>query len=152
MADALKKRSGHLGTITRTENSVKEILEKEPSTLTLLEISKIKCSLERCKEQVSKIEELKERIINELTENDTISEEIEAERSRIDDNDLSIKTTIKAFEKGGCSCRPETVTDCDWKWSTNIRFWIKAAETQSPYIYWEIWVETIFGHIQRHRW
>ena len=79
MAEALKRtRSRHLGTITRTENSVKEILEKEPSTLTLLEISKIKCSLERCKEQVSKIEELNERIINELTECDTISEEFEA--------------------------------------------------------------------------
>ena len=59
MAEAMKRtRSGHLGTITRTENSVKEILEKEPSTITLLEISKIKCSLETCREQVSKIEEL----------------------------------------------------------------------------------------------
>ena len=55
MAEALKRaRSGHLGTITRTENSMKEILEKEPSTLTLLEISKIKSSLERCREQVLK--------------------------------------------------------------------------------------------------
>ena len=45
-----------------------------------------------------KIEELNELIINELTESDTISEEIEAERARIDDNDLKIKTTIKALE------------------------------------------------------
>ena len=99
MAEALKRtRSGHLGTITRTENSMKEILKKEPRTLTLLEISKIKCFLERCKEQVSKIEELNKRIINELTESDTISEEIETEKSRSDDNDLRIKTTIKALE------------------------------------------------------
>ena len=99
MAEALKRtRSGHLGTITRTENSVKEILEKEPSTLTLLEISKIKRFLEKCREQMSKIEDLNERIINELTESDTISEEIEAEKYRIDDNDLRIKTTIKALE------------------------------------------------------
>ena len=77
---------------------MKEIIEKEPSTLTLLEISNMKCSLERCKEQVSKIEQLNERIIKELTEGDTISEEIEAERARNDDNDLKIKTTIKALE------------------------------------------------------
>ena len=80
---------------------MKEILEKKPSTLTLLEISKIKCSFERCREQVSKIEELNERIINELTEGDTISEEIEAEKSRNHDNYLRIKTTIKALEMAG---------------------------------------------------
>ena len=129
MAEALKRtRSGHLGTITRTENSVKEILEKEPSTLTLLKISKIKCSLERCREQVSKIEELNERIINELTEGDTISEEIEAERSRIDDNDLRIKTTIKALEMAeerieqaadAAPRQPQTVTEDSQQTSTS---------------------------------
>ena len=129
MAEALKRtRSGHLGTITRTENSVKEILEKEPSTLTLLEISKIKCSLERCREQVSKIEELNERIINELTEGDTISEEIETEKSRIDDNDLRIKTTIKALEMAeerieqaadAAPRQPQTVTEDSQQTSTS---------------------------------
>ena len=76
---------------------MKKILEKEPSTLTLLEISKIKCSLERCREQLSKVEEQNERIINELTGSDTISEEFEAEKSRIDDNDLRIRAMIKAL-------------------------------------------------------
>ena len=129
MAETLEKtRSGHLGTITRTENSVKEILEKEPSTLTLLENSKIKCSLERCREQVSKIEELNERIINELTESDTISEEIEAERFRIDDNDLRIKTTIKALEMAeerieqaadAAPRQPQTLTEDSQQTSTS---------------------------------
>ena len=129
MAEALKRASsGHLGTITRTENSVKEILEKEPSTLTLLEISKVKCSLERCKEQVSKIEELNERIINELTESGTISEEIEAEMSRIEDNDLRIKTTIKALETAeerieqaayAAPTQPQTVTEDNQLTSTS---------------------------------
>ena len=129
MVEALKRtRSGHLGTITRTENSVTEILEKEHSTITLLEISQIKCSLERCREQVSKIEELNERIINELTESDTISERIEAEKSRIDDNDLRIKTTIKALEMAeerikeaadAAPRQPQTVTEDSQQTSTS---------------------------------
>ena len=107
---------------------MKEILEKEPSTLTLLGISKIKCFLERCREQVSKIEELNERIINELTEGNTISEEIEAEKSRIDDNDLRIKTTIKALEMAkerieqaadAAPRQPQTVTEDNQQTSTS---------------------------------
>ena len=118
MAEALKKaRSGHLGTITRTENSRKDILEKEPSTLTLLEISKIKSSLERCREQLLK-NQTNASSTNWLKV--TQSRKRSKLKSRIDDNDLRIETTIKTLEMAeerieqaahAAPRQPQTVTE-----------------------------------------
>ena len=98
MTETLKRsRAGHLGTITRTENSAKGILDKDPAILTRLEVSNVKCCLKRCEDQASKIKELDNQILDGMQEVQASADDIEAEQAQIDENSLRIEILIEAL-------------------------------------------------------
>ena len=99
MTDSLlRSRSGHVSTITRMENATKPILDKNPSTISKLELSKLQYALEKSKSQQEKIEALNEQIVDALATTQASSEDTQSIQEKIDDNDLRIGSFILALE------------------------------------------------------
>ena len=65
---ALKRsRSANIGVITRSENAVSAIFNKEASTLTYKEIGTLKANLTMCERKKKELEELNQQISNVQT-------------------------------------------------------------------------------------
>ena len=92
-------RSGHLGTVTRTLNSVAAILTKNPKNISLEEVGKLEFALERCEEQDAKIRELDQQIITKMIENNAETEQIELENEKIDDSRFKTGSSIKTIKR-----------------------------------------------------
>ena len=111
MTEALRRtRAGHIGTITCVENKTRQILEKDPSLLTTLELATLRCSLTKCKEQQTKLETLNQQINEAMTAAEVEEDAFQEERNRVDENDLKICTIIDAlqFVIDAAAARPET--------------------------------------------
>ena len=114
MTEALRRtRAGHIGTITCVENKTRQILEKDPSLLTTLELATLRCSLTKCKEQQTKLETLNQQINEAMTAAEVEEDAFQEERNRVDENDLKICTIIDAlqFVIDAAAARPETTED-----------------------------------------
>ena len=114
MTEALRRtRAGHIGTITCVENKTRQILEKDPSLLTTLELATLRCSLTKCKEQQTKLETLNQQINEAMIAAEVEEDAFQEERNRVDENDLKICTIIDAlqFVIDAAAARPETTED-----------------------------------------
>ena len=98
MEQLRNSRSGHLGTVTRTLNSIAAILAKNPKNINY-EVGKLEFALERCEEQEAKIQELDEQIIAKMMENNIETEQIEQENEKIDDSRFKNGSSIKTIKR-----------------------------------------------------
>ena len=76
-------RSGHLGTVTRTLNSIAAMLAKNPKNISYEEVGKLEFALERYEKQDANIRELDEQILTKMMENTIETEQIEQENEKI---------------------------------------------------------------------
>ena len=87
MTESLRRsRAGHISAITSTENSIKDILLKSPSSITTVEKSRLEFALDKCNSQQVKIEGLNEQIIesiNQKEDGDGKEDELTQEELRI---------------------------------------------------------------------
>ena len=99
MTESLRRaRAGHIGTITCVEKRTRQIFEKDPSSLTTLELATLRCSLTKCQDQQTKIEALNQQIDEAMTAAEVGEEAFEEERNRVDENDLKVCTMIDALQ------------------------------------------------------
>ena len=97
MTEALRRtRAGHIGTITCVENKTRQILEKDPSLLTTLELATLRCSSTKYKEQQTKLETLNQQINEAMTAAEVEEDAFQEERNRVDENDLkSVQSSMR---------------------------------------------------------
>ena len=99
MEQLRNSRSGHLGTVTRTLNSIAAIIAKNPKNINYEEVGKLEFALERCEGQEAKIWELDEQIIAKMMENNIETEKIEQENENIDDSRFKNGSSIKTIKR-----------------------------------------------------
>ena len=75
-----RARAGHIGTITCVEKRTRQIFEKDPSSLTTLELATLRCSLTKCQDQQTKIEALNQQINEAMTAAEVREDAFEEEK------------------------------------------------------------------------
>ena len=111
---ALKRsRSANIGVITRSENAVSAIFNKEASALTYKEIGTLKANLTMCERKKKELEELNQQISNVLNDNeDALEVELEeAEKIYLQVDCLMEMITTMLDDRGKFST--ESVKDDD---------------------------------------
>ena len=98
MSTLQNKRSGHLARVTRTHNTVADILSKNIANISLMEISKLESAKDICAEQEEKIKALDQEILDSLAGEEDLTK-METECIRIDENRLKVTSIIKALTK-----------------------------------------------------
>ena len=101
MTESLRRsRAGHISAITCTENSIKDILLKSPSSITTVEKSRLEFALDKCNSQQVKIEGLNEQIIESINQkeySDGKEDELTQEELRFHDTDFKVGSLIKVI-------------------------------------------------------
>ena len=111
---ALKRsRSANIGVITRSENAVSAIFNKEASALTYKEIGTLKANLTMCERKKKELEELNQQISNFLNDDeDALEVELEeAEKIYLQVDCLMEMITTMLDDRGKCAT--ESVKDDD---------------------------------------
>ncbi|XP_063727119.1 uncharacterized protein LOC134854693 [Symsagittifera roscoffensis] len=111
---ALKRsRSANIGVITRSENAVSAIFDKEASALSYKEIGTLKANLTMCERKKKELEELNQRISSFLNDDeDALEVELEeAEKIYLQVDCLMEMITTMLDDRGKCST--ESVKDDD---------------------------------------
>ena len=111
---ALKRsRSAYIGVITRSENAVSAIFNKEASALTYKEIRTLKANLTMCERKKKELEELNQQISNFLNDDeDALEVELEeTEKIYLQVDCLMEMITTMLDDRGKCST--ESVKDDD---------------------------------------
>ena len=98
MSTLQNKRSGNLARVTRTHNTVADILSKNIANISLMEISKLESAKDICAEQEEKIKALDQEILDSLAGEEDLTK-METECIRIDENRLKVTSIIKALTK-----------------------------------------------------
>ena len=83
MEALIRSRTGHISTVTRTENQLKTILTTAVSQLTLLELTTLKVGLNKMKMQSEKISDINKQIQEELQSAEVTPEQLEQETNSL---------------------------------------------------------------------
>ena len=98
MEALIRSRTGHISTVTRTENQLKTILTRAVSQLTLLELTTLKVGLNKMKMQSEKISDINKQIQEELQSAEVTPEQLEQETNKVFDVEVKLETIISHIE------------------------------------------------------
>ena len=154
MEQLRNSRSGHLGTVTRTLNSIAAILAKNPKNINYEEVGKLEFALERCEEQEAKIWELDEQIIAKMMENNIETEQIEQENEKIDDSRFKNGSSIKTIKRllARYESHNQSSSDSEDRNQVSSRNGLKLPKLNLPIFSKKIFkLDTLYRFVRWHR-
>ncbi len=100
MESLKRRRTGHISTVTRLENAVRDILSKNVTSPSSSDVSKVRYAQSKCMEQSEKVADLNQQIQDSMTEAETqpSDEVLEEEAAKVDANDFKIKSFLLTLE------------------------------------------------------